>query len=212
MKAFIVAGTHSGVGKTTIAIGLMALLKKRGMAVQPFKVGPDYIDPSYHRLVCGRPSYNLDTWMVGVDGVKRTFAKEMQGADIGIIEGVMGLFDGKDDRDEQGSTAHIAKVLKLPVILIVDARSMARSAGALVYGYERFDPGVRIAGVIFNRVGSVRHYEMLKDAVEAKCKAKALGYIPRDEEIIIPERHLGLEMAEDARCKMQDVRLKKIGE
>ena len=132
MKAFIVAGTHSGVGKTTIAIGLMALLKKRGMAVQPFKVGPDYIDPSYHRLVCGRPSYNLDTWMVGVDGVKRTFAKEMQGADIGIIEGVMGLFDGKDGRDEQGSTAHVAKILKLPVILIVDARSMARSAGALV--------------------------------------------------------------------------------
>src|SRR3989338_4163275 len=210
MKAFIVAGTHSGVGKTTIAIGLMALLKKRGMAVQPFKVGPDYIDPSYHRLVCGRPSYNLDTWMVGVDGVKRTFAKEMQGADIGIIEGVMGLFDGKDGRDEQGSTAHVAKILKLPVILIVDARSMAMSAGALVYGYERFDPGVKIAGVIFNRVGSVRHYKMLKDAVEAKCKARALGYIPRDEEIILPERHLGLEMIENLKLKSQKSKVKKI--
>ena len=210
MKAFIVAGTHSGVGKTTIAIGLMALLKKRGMAVQPFKVGPDYIDPSYHRLVCGRPSYNLDTWMVGVDGVKRTFAKEMQGADIGIIEGVMGLFDGKDGRDEQGSTAHVAKILKLPVILIVDARSMAMSAGALVYGYERFDPGVKIAGVIFNRVGSIRHYKMLKDAVEAKCKARALGYIPRDEEIILPERHLGLEMIENLKLKSQKSKVKKI--
>ncbi|MEK6599906.1 MAG: cobyrinate a,c-diamide synthase, partial [Deltaproteobacteria bacterium] len=198
MKGIIIAGTHSGAGKTTIAVGLMALLQKRGMTVQPFKVGPDYIDPSYHRLVCGRPSYNLDTWMMGIDAVKSTFTRAMQGADIGIIEGVMGLFDGKDGRDEQGSTAHIAKILKLPVILIVDARSMARSAGALVYGYERFDPGVKIAGVIFNRVGSVRHYKMLKDAVEAKCKARALGYIPRDEEIILPERHLGLEMADEA--------------
>ncbi|MDP2681967.1 MAG: cobyrinate a,c-diamide synthase [Deltaproteobacteria bacterium] len=210
MKAFIVAGTHSGVGKTTIAIGLMALLKKRGMAVQPFKVGPDYIDPSYHRLVCGRPSYNLDTWMVGVDGVKRTFAKEMQGADIGIIEGVMGLFDGKDGRDEQGSTAHVAKILKLPVILIVDARSMARSAAALVYGYERFDPAVKIAGIIFNRVGSVRHYKMLKEAVEAKCKAKVLGYIPRNEEITLPERHLGLVMMEWTMNKGQGAKFKKL--
>lgn len=198
IKAFIVAGTHSSVGKTTIAIGLMAALRKRGIVIQPFKTGPDYIDPGYHKTVCGRPSYNLDTWMMGVDAVKRTFTKAMQSADIGIIEGVMGLFDGKDGRDEQGSTAHIAKILKLPVILIVDARSMARSAGALVYGYERFDPGVKIAGVIFNRVGSVRHYEMLKDAVEAKCKARALGYIPRDEDIIIPERHLGLEMIDEA--------------
>jgi cobyrinic acid a,c-diamide synthase len=118
----------------------------------------------------------------------------IQDADIGIIEGDMVLFDVKDGRDKQGSTAHVAKILKLPVILIVDARSMARSAGALVYGYEKFDPGVNIAGVIFNRVGSVRHYTMLKDAVETKCKARALGYIPRDEDIIMPERHLGLEM------------------
>jgi len=216
VKGFIIAGTHSGVGKTTIALGLMAALQKRGINVQPFKVGPDYIDPSHHRAVCGRPSYNLDTWLMGIAGVKHTFAKAMKttvgGSElgvgsktsnlkpqttIGIIEGVMGLFDGKDGRNEEGSTAHVAKVLGIPVVLVVDARSMARSAGALVYGYERFDPKVKIAGVILNRVGSERHFNMLKEAVEAKCRAKVLGYIPRDEKITLPERHLGLAMPEE---------------
>ncbi|MEK6546646.1 MAG: cobyrinate a,c-diamide synthase, partial [Nitrospinota bacterium] len=204
-------GTHSGVGKTTIAIGLMAALRKRGMTVQPFKVGPDYIDPSFHRMICGRPSYNLDTWMMGNRGVKNTFAKAMKiipprpplpkggwgDFQVGIIEGVMGFFDGKGGRDEEGSTAHIAKVLKMPVILVVDASAMARSAGALVYGYEKFDPMVKIRGVIFNRVGSERHFYMLKQAIEDRCNAKVLGYIPRDEEISLPERHLGLVMAGD---------------
>src|SRR3990172_9324277 len=230
----------------------MAALRKRGIVIQPFKVGPDYIDPSYHRAVCGRPSYNLDTWMMGIDGVKKTFAKAMQhftlpfipshqgrgynkfplpfperdracpvldtgvkvDFSVGIIEGVMGLFDGKDGKDEQGSTAHVAKVLGIPVILIVDARSMARSAGELVYGYERVDPKVKIAGVIFNRVGSERHFRMLKEAIEDKCEATVLGYIPRDEEISLPERHLGLVMPEEpgARGKGQGVRLKKLGE
>ena len=241
MKAFIIAGTHSGVGKTTISIGIMAALRKRGHIVQPFKVGPDYIDPSYHKTVCGRPSYNLDTWMMGVEGVKRIFRKVMANPEVekmksledekkiltsqplnlstsastvGIIEGVMGLFDGKDGKDEKGSTAHVAKVLGIPVILVVDARSMARSAGALVYGYERFDPKVKIAGVIFNRVGSERHFRMLKEAIEDKCEATVLGYIPRDEEISLPERHLGLVMPEEpgARGKGQGVRLKKLGE
>ncbi|MBI5749629.1 MAG: cobyrinate a,c-diamide synthase [Nitrospinae bacterium] len=211
-KSFIIAGTHSSVGKTTIALGLMAALRKRDFTVQPFKAGPDYIDPSFHRMVCNRPSYNLDTWMMGVDGVKRTFAKAMHDADVGIIEGVMGLFDGKDGRDEEGSTAHIAKVLNLPVILIVDAGAMSRSAGALVYGYEKFDPKVKLKGVIFNRVGSDRHFYMLKQAVEDRCNAKVLGYIPRDEEISLPERHLGLVMLQDTRCKMQDTRFKKLGE
>jgi cobyrinic acid a,c-diamide synthase len=228
MSSFIIAGTHSGVGKTTIAIGLMAALRKRGMTVQPFKAGPDYIDPSFHRMICGRPSYNLDTWMMGVDGVKRIFHKVMANTEvekmrsledekkistsqslnlltsastIGIIEGVMGLFDGKDDNNSpntpSGSTAHIAKVLKLPIILIVDAKAMAQSAGAIVYGFERFAPDVKIAGVIFNRVGSERHFYMLKQAVEDRCNANVLGYIPRDEEISLPERHLGLVMAGD---------------
>ncbi len=196
-KGVIIAGTHSSVGKTTIAIGLMAALKRRGFIVQPFKAGPDYIDPSFHGMVCGRPSYNLDTWMMGVNGVKNTFAKAMQGANVGVVEGVMGLFDGKGGRNEDGSTAHVARVLKLPVILIVDASAMARSAGALVYGYEKFDPKVKLKGVIFNRVGSERHFSMLKQAVEDRCNAKVLGYIPRDEEINLPERHLGLVMAGD---------------
>ncbi len=216
-KSFIIAGTHSGVGKTTIAIGLMTALRKRGFTVQPFKAGPDYIDPSFHRIVCGRPSYNLDTWMMGVDGVKKTFVKAMQVIPphpplvkggrgdfrVGIIEGVMGLFDGKEDsmdsspNSSSGSTAHIAKVLGLPVILVVDAKAVAQSAGAIVFGFERFDPDVKIAGVIFNRVGSERHFEMLKTAVEKRCRAKVLGYIPGDEEISLPERHLGLMMAGD---------------
>ena len=250
MKSFIIAGTHSGVGKTTISIGIMAALRKRGYIVQPFKVGPDYIDPSYHRFVCQKPSYNLDTWMMGVEGVKRTFAKAMANAEVekmrsledekkistsqslnlltsastvGIIEGVMGLFDGKDGKDEQGSTAHIAKTLGLPVVLVVDAKAIAQSAAALVYGYERFDPKVKIAGVIFNRVGSERHFKMLKEAVESRCRANVLGYIPRKEEISLPERHLGLVMAGElgARGKPapagseqggQGVRLKKLGE
>lgn len=229
MKSFIIAGTHSGVGKTTISIGIMAALRKRGYIVQPFKVGPDYIDPSHHRIACGRPSYNLDTWMTGVAGVKKTFARAMQTTvgiselgvgnrtsnlkpqtSVGIIEGVMGLFDGKDGRDEKGSTAHAAKVLGIPVILVVDAGSMARSAGALVYGYEKFDPKVKIAGVIFNRVGSERHFRMLKEAIEDKCKAKVLGYIPKDEEIKLPERHLGLIMPHEAgawvRCRMGEAK------
>ncbi len=218
-NCFVIAGTHSGVGKTTIAIGLMSALRKRGAIIQPFKVGPDYIDPSYHRAVCRRPSYNLDTWMMEVDGVKRTFVKAMhlipphppllkggRGDFLGIIEGVMGLFDGRDGKSEEGSTSHVAKVLGVPVILVVDARSMARSAGALVYGYEKFDPKVNIAGVILNRVGSERHFKMLKHAVETKCRARVLGYIPRDEEISLPERHLGLVMAGETGARFKKLR------
>ncbi|MBI3399729.1 MAG: cobyrinate a,c-diamide synthase [Deltaproteobacteria bacterium] len=253
MNSFIIAATHSGAGKTTITLGLMSALRKRGMIVQPFKIGPDYIDPGYHKTVCGRPSYNLDTWMMGIDGVQRIFAKTMTNAEvekmrsieiqklgsyedkkmrknstsqplnlstsastIAIIEGVMGLFDGKDGNNEAGSTGHIAKVFKLPVILVIDARSMARSVGALVYGFERFDPDVKVAGVIFNRVGSERHFKMLKEAVESKCRAKILGYIPRDKGINLPERHLGLVMAEEAGAgalwARQEAKLKKIGE
>jgi cobyrinic acid a,c-diamide synthase len=191
-RAFIIAGTHSGVGKTTIALGIMAALKKRGLTVQPFKTGPDYIDPNHHSSVCKRPSYNLDTWMMGTERVEKTFVTALAKADAGIIEGVMGLFDGKDGKKEEGSTAHLAKTLGLPVLLVVDASSMGRSAGALVYGFERFDRKVKIAGIILNRVGSLRHFKMLKDAIEQRCRSKVLGYIPRDRELIIPERYLGL--------------------
>lgn len=210
MKGFIIAGTHSGVGKTTITLGLMSVFKKKGLIVQPFKAGPDYIDPSFHRLVCNKPSYNLDTWMMGASNVKKTFANAGANADISIIEGVMGLFDGHAGCKDSGSTAHIAKILGLPVILVIDAGKMAQSAGALVYGFEKFDKDVNIAGVIFNRVGSERHFNMLKTSVEKKCRAKVLGYMPKDEEISLSERHLGLVMTEKSEIKSQKSKVKKV--
>jgi cobyrinic acid a,c-diamide synthase len=188
----IIAGTHSGVGKTTISLGIMAALKKRGFRVQPFKVGPDFIDPGYHFLATGNKSRNLDSWMLSREYLFSTFCRNMEDKDIGLIEGVMGLFDGYEGKTEEGSTAQVAKWLNLPVILIVDVRSMARSAGALVYGFENYDQRLNIAGIIFNRVGSKTHFQWLKEGVEKRCKAEILGFIPKDEEIKIPERHLGL--------------------
>ena len=197
MKAIIIAGTNSGVGKTTITIGLIALLKKKGLIVQPFKVGPDFIDTGYHSMIAGRPSRNLDSWMMPEDYVKESFNKNSNDSDFAVIEGVMGLFDGLDSKGFEGSTAQIAKILNVPVILIVDAKSMAGSAGAVVYGFENYDKDVRIAAVIFNNVGSENHYKMLKEAVEHRCKADVLGYMPREKNIAIPSRHLGLVTADD---------------
>lgn len=197
MKSIIIAGTNSGVGKTTITIGLIALLKNKGLKVQPFKAGPDFIDTGYHTMIAGRPSRNLDAWMMSEDYVKESFYKNSKDADFAVIEGVMGLFDGVDGKGLDGSTAQIAKILNIPVILIVDAKSMAGSAGAVVYGFENYNKDVRIAGVIFNNVGSENHYRMLKEAVEHKCKAKVLGYLPKEKAIVIPSRHLGLVTAED---------------
>lgn len=197
-NAFVIAGVSSGSGKTTVTLGLMAALKKRGLTVQPFKTGPDYIDPSHHTAVCGRPSYNLDTWMMGEEGVKASFSRAMTGADVGIVEGVMGLFDGKGGQNIEGSTAHLVKLLGIPVILVVDVAGMAGSVAAVVSGFERFDPILRIAGVIFNRVGSERHFAMLKEAVQSTCKSKVLGYLPKDSVSSIPARHLGLFMAEES--------------
>lgn len=196
-KAFIIAGTHSGAGKTTLTLGIMEALRRRGYKVQPFKAGPDYIDPGYHTALCQTPSYNLDTWMMGVNGVKRTFSSAMQSGDIGVIEGVMGLFDGKSGERQggpvgPGSTADIARVLKVPVVLVLDASGMAGSAAAVVKGFERFDPAVKIAGVIFNRVGSPSHYGILKSAVTGSTGVKALGFLPADRTIKLPHRHLGL--------------------
>lgn len=193
-KAFIIAGTHSGVGKTTLTLGIMEVLRRRGYKVQPFKAGPDYIDPGYHAALCRSPSYNLDTWMMGTNGVKRTFSRAMQSGDIGVIEGVMGLFDGKSGKRPggAGSTAHIARVLKVPVILVLDASGIAGSAAAVVKGFERFDPAVKIAGVIFNRVGSPSHYGILKSAVSGSTGVKVLGFLPADRTIKLPHRHLGL--------------------
>ncbi|MDO8885294.1 cobyrinate a,c-diamide synthase [Candidatus Oleimmundimicrobium sp.] len=188
----VIAGTHSGVGKTSVAIGLMASLKKRGFKVQPFKVGPDYIDSCYHELASCKKSRNLDSWMVERDALPEIFLHGAKGSDICVIEGVMGLFDGYDGTNEVGSTAEIAKILDSPVILVVDAGKMARSVAALVKGYAEFDKDLNIEGVILNNIGSKGHYEMVKSAIENNLDLKVLGYLPRDKKLKIPERHLGL--------------------
>ena len=186
----VVAGTHSGAGKTTVASGLMAVLSSEGYRVAPFKVGPDFIDPSYHTLATGRPGRNLDAYLSGPDLIGPLFAHGARGADIAVIEGVMGLFDGKEGGD-LASTAHIARLLEAPVVLVVDARAMSRSVAAMVHGYATFDPNLRLAGIVLNRVGSRTHETMLRDALKP-LGIPVLGVLRRDENIQTPDRHLGL--------------------
>jgi len=188
----VIAGTHSGCGKTTVATGLMAALVARGLRVQPFKVGPDFIDPSHHTRICSRTSRNLDAFMMGEDGVRDTFLQACAGADIAVIEGVMGMYDGIDGT-ACASTAHIAKLLDAPVILVVDARGMSRSAQALINGFRAYDPDIRIAGVIFNRIGSERHRQMIGNS----HMVPSFGWIPRHDDLAITSRHLGLKMAHE---------------
>ncbi len=185
------AGTNSGVGKTTLTIGLILALKKRGLNVQPFKAGPDYIDPSYHTLISDRSCRNLDTWMLSEDAVLELFERQAKLSDISIVEGVMGLYDGILGREE-GSSAHLAKILKSPVILVVDARSMSRSAAAVVLGYKEFDRDVDLRGVILNNIGSLSHYRSVKYAIEKNVGLPVLGFLPKDKDLILSERHLGL--------------------
>ena len=192
IKGFVVAGPASGVGKTTVTLALMAAFRRRGMQVQPFKCGPDFIDAGHHTRACGRPSRNLDGWMLPADRNREIFHRRAAGADVCIVEGVMGLFDGASGKSNVGSTAEMAKLLDLPVILVVDASSVARSVAALVHGFETFDPEVKVLGVIFNKVAGPTHYALLRDAVESSCGAVPLGYLPRDQRIQIPERYLGL--------------------
>lgn len=187
----VIAGTHSGVGKTTITSGIMRALTNRGLKVQGFKVGPDYIDPSYHTIATKRFSRNLDSWLLTEETILELMERSSQDVDIAIIEGVMGFYDGFGGNSDLGSTAHIAKITKSPVILIVDARSMARSIAALVYGYCNFDPEVNIAGIILNKVASKRHLDILKEALEPQG-IPILGAIFRDNQLGMPERHLGL--------------------
>src|SRR5712691_9097880 len=165
--ALVIAGTHSGVGKTTISIALMAALRRRGLRVQPFKVGPDFIDPTLHTRAAGRISRNLDGWMLEPTANLQTFARFSIDADFSVVEGVMGLFDGRDALTDAGSTAEMAKLLGLPVLLVVDASAMARSAAAIVHGYESFDQKLVVAGIIFNRVASAGHFAYLRESVEA---------------------------------------------
>src|SRR5208337_3634894 len=189
----VIAGTHSGCGKTTIASGLMAALAARGCTVQPFKTGPDFIDPSHHTLICGRPSRNLDFCMMGEAGIRRTFADASADADIAVIEGAMGLFDGREGSDT-ASAAHVARILKAPVILVVDVHAVSRSIHAVVKGFRDFDPRIKIAGIIYNRIGSDRHRQMIAE----EEFVPVLGWVPRQPESEVKSRHLGLVMASES--------------
>ena len=188
----VLAGTRSGTGKTTIATGIIGALARRGLRVQPFKCGPDYIDPSYHKLACGVPSRNIDTWMLPRAAALELFGRAAKPAQIAVVEGVMGLYDGHANLTEQASTAEVAKLLNAPVILIANAARVARSIAAEVLGFQQFDPAVRIAGVILNGIGSPRHLDFCKPPIEQATGIPVLGYLPRREDLQAPERHLGL--------------------
>ena len=185
----VVAGTNSGVGKTTIVAGLLAALRERGMKAQPFKVGPDYIDPGFHKAASGEECYNLDTWLVPQERMKPFFADMAKEADIAIIEGVMGLYDG--GREGVSSTAQIAKELEAPVILVIDCKAMGESAAAIAKGFRDYDDEVHLAGVLLNRIGSDNHEHMIRSAME-RLGIPVIGAIRRDDRMHSPERHLGL--------------------
>lgn len=191
-RRLVIAGTGSGVGKTTVTIGIMAALQKKGYIVQGFKCGPDYIDPSYHSAVTGRVSRNLDSWMFDHQAVRDIVARASKGADISVIEGVMGFFDGKSPLENTGSTAEISMITESPVLLIVNCASMARSAAAIVKGFQTLASGPNIVGVIANRVASEGHYKIVKAAIEQECHVPVIGYMKRETDIDIPSRHLGL--------------------
>ncbi len=192
LPRLILAAPMSGSGKTTITTALIAAFSAREVRVASFKVGPDYIDPTYHTLAAGRACRNLDAWMLSPDQVRALFARGAQDADLALIEGVMGLFDGFSGRDDTGSTAHIARILDAPVLLVLDASAMARSAAAIVQGMRDFDPRVRVVGVLLNRVGGENHAQMVKEAIESEVGVPVVGYLARDDALHLPERHLGL--------------------
>lgn len=187
----VVAAPASGTGKTTVTTGLMAAFAQRGLRVSPHKVGPDYIDPGYHALATGRPGRNLDAYMCGPELVGPLFAHGARGGELAVVEGVMGLYDGASGQGELASTAQVAKLLRAPVVLVVDASSQSRSVAALVHGFASFDPQVRIGGVILNKVGSDRHEALLRDALE-EAGMPVLGALRRAEGVATPSRHLGL--------------------
>lgn len=191
-KGFLLAGTQSGVGKTTISTGIMGALKKRGYSVKPFKVGPDYIDPQFHRFITGNPSRNLDGYMLKEEVLKGLFPQNLQAGDIAVVEGVMGLYDGYGTERDQGSSAHISKILGLPVVLIIDGSGTSTSAAAMVLGYKLYDQGVNIQGVIINNLSGEKHYLLLKEAIERDTGIKCIGFLKKNKNIQLKSRHLGL--------------------
>ena len=195
---FLIGATASGCGKTTFTIGLLRALKKRGLIVQPFKCGPDYIDTQFHTLASGNVSVNLDRWFSSEEHIHSIYDRYVQGADVAVTEGVMGLFDGYSKME--GSSAQLAQILDLPIILLVNARSTAYSVSPIIYGFSRFRPDVRIAGVIFNQVASESHFSHLREAC-ADVHIPCLGYLPKMKELEIPSRHLGLTLSAEIRME-----------
>ena len=203
MKGFLIAGTKSGIGKTTVSMGLMSCFSD----VSPFKIGPDYIDGKFHEYVTGNKSYNLDFFLMGEDGVRESFLKHHK--NFSIAEGVMGLYDGIDNSLDNGSSAHISRILNLPVILIVDGTGRSTSIAAEIMGYQNFDKRVNIIGVIINKISSEKTYEILKEAVEKYCKIKCFGYIPKLENISLSSRHLGLVEAYEVQDLKEKIEILK---
>ena len=209
-SSFLIAAPKSNSGKTMVTLGLMRALVKRGLIVQPFKCGPDYIDPMHHTKVAGKPSYNLDLWMASQDHVQNIYQKQSINADVSIAEGVMGLFDGA--QKDQGSSATVARLLNLPVVLVVDASSTAYSVAPLLYGFKNFDKNTKLAGVIFNKVAGESHFRFLKEAA-IDAGVDVLGYLPRDKRLAIESRHLGLHLpGEHQNMELVDVAAKLLEE
>ncbi len=194
----LIAGSASGVGKTTVALAIVAGLRRRGVRVQPFKGGPDFLDTGHLTRIARRTARNVDTWMLSPEANVKAVRAAAADADFVLIEGMMGLFDGKSGETDAGSSAEIARLLRLPVVLVVDAGKSARSLAAVVLGFEMFDAATPLAGVILNRVASERHYAMLAAAIGQRCRTPILGWLPREPAIAIPERHLGLRTAEES--------------
>lgn len=191
-SAFLIGGTNSGSGKTTLSLGILRALFRRGLAPAPFKCGPDYIDPLFHLQAAGRISINCDTFLMGQEGVRRSFARHAADSGVAVVEGVMGLFDGNAPESPAGSSAEIAALLNIPVVLVVNARGMAGSIAPLVRGFSEWDPRVRIVGVIADNAGSLHHAGLLRGALECAGLPPLLGFLARDERLKLPERHLGL--------------------
>jgi cobyrinic acid a,c-diamide synthase len=197
-STLVIGGAKSGVGKTSVTLAIIAALRSRGLAIQSFKVGPDFLDPTYLSRASGRPCYNLDGWMMGIAAVRRCFASHAPGADLSVVEGAMGLFDGADPQSGEGSTAEIAGLLGAPVLLVVDVQGMSRSIAALIKGYAEFDSNVRIVGVILNRVGSPKHAAWLEESLRAYSLPPVVGVIPMGALPTLPHRQLGLVTADDS--------------
>ncbi|HCB92776.1 MAG TPA: cobyrinate a,c-diamide synthase, partial [Selenomonas sp.] len=190
----VIAATQSGSGKTTLVTGLLGALRSMGLKVQSYKIGPDYIDPGYHALASGRPAHNLDSWLLPKERIKKLFAETAKTSDIAVIEGVMGLYDG--GRKGISSTAEIAKLINAPVLLVIDSKSMGASAAAIALGFRAYDPEVKLAGVLLNRLGSSTHEAMIREALE-KINIPVFGAVRRDDSLAMPERHLGLLPTEE---------------